>query len=402
MISTEPGTAEDILVIGGGIIGSAVAYFLARAHQAGSVAVIEPDPSYRLAATPHGAGGVRGLFSLPENIWMSRYSLDFYASFARAMAVGGDRAEIDFRRQGYLFVAGEEGARQLEANTRLQGREGVRVELLDQVALGGRFPSLGCDGVTLAAYSPDDGWIDPTSALHGFRRKAKSLGVSYVEDRVVGLEIKKKLVKAAHLEEGASVRADLFVNAAGAWAREFAAMAGMGLPVKPFPRLGHYWLCQSEIEPLPLVKDETGLFFRPEGPGFVGGRPSWEIEPGFMFEADGGRFGSYFGGYFERVVWRLLVGRVPKFDAVRPKRTWSGHYAQNMLDGNMILGPWVGGATNFYVACGFSGHGTMHAPAVGLALSELILDGAYSTMDLGRMSYQRVLDNTPYREMGII
>jgi glycine/D-amino acid oxidase-like deaminating enzyme len=393
----------DIAVIGGGIIGSAAAYFLARTHQAGSVAVIEPDPSYRLAATPQGAGGVRQLFSLPENIWMSRYSLDFYASFARTMVVGGDRAEIDFWRQGYLFVAGEEGARRLEANTRLQGREGVRVELLDKVALGGRFPSLGHDDVTLAAYSPDDGWIDPTSALHGFRRKAKSLGVSYIKDRVMGLEIKKKLVKAARFaEEGGSLRADLFVNAAGAWAGEIAAMAGMPLPVKPFPRLQHYWLCQSEIEPLPLVKDETGLFFRPEGPGFVGGRPSWEIEPGFMFEADEARFGSYFDGYFERVVWPLLVQRVPKFDAVRPKRTWAGHYAQNMMDGNMILGPWMGGATNFYVACGFSGHGTMHAPAVGLALSELILDGAHSTMDLERMSYQRVLDNRPYREQGII
>jgi glycine/D-amino acid oxidase-like deaminating enzyme len=333
---------------------------------------------------------------------MSRYSLDFYASFAGAMAVGGDRAEIDFRRGGYLFVAGEEGARRLEANTQLQAREGVRVELLDAVALGDRFPSLGRDDVTLAAYSPDDGWIDPTSALNGFRRKAKSLGVTYVEDRVVGLEIKKNLVKAAHLAEGANVRADLFVNAAGAWAGESAAMAGMGLPVKPFPRLQHFWLCRSEIEPLPLVKDETGLFFRPEGPGFVGGRPSWEIEPGFVFGADEARFGRYFDGYFERVVWPLLVQRVPKFDAVRPKRTWAGHYAQNMLDGNMILGPWVGGATNFYVACGFSGHGTMHAPAVGLALSELILDGAYSTMDLEPMSYQRVLDNTPYREQGII
>jgi glycine/D-amino acid oxidase-like deaminating enzyme len=233
----------DIAIIGGGIIGSAVAYFLARTHRAGSVGVIEPDPSYRLAATPQGAGGVRQLFSLPENIWMSRYSLDFYASFARTMVVGGDSAEIDFRRQGYLFVAGEEGARRLEANYRLQAREGVRVELLDKVALGRRFPSLGRDDVTLASYSPDDGWIDPTSALHGFRRKAKSLGVTYIKDRVVGLETEEKRVRGAHLEEGRSVRADLFINAAGAWAGEIAAMAGMGLPVKPFPRLQHYWLC---------------------------------------------------------------------------------------------------------------------------------------------------------------
>jgi FAD-dependent oxidoreductase domain-containing protein 1 len=392
----------DITIVGGGIIGSAIAYFLARTGRAGSVVVIEPDPSYRLAATPRGAGGVRQLFSLPENIWMSHYSLGFYADFARTMAVDGRAAEIDFRRQGYLFVVDKGGAGQLEANYRLQAREGARVELLDRAALGARFPSIGNNDVALACHSPDDGWIDPESTLWGFRRKAESLGVTYVEDRVTAFEIGGRRVRAAHLERGGGVRAEVFVNAAGAWAGEVAAMAGMPLPVEALCRLQHYWLCRAEIEPLPLVKDESGLFFRPEGAGFVGGRPSWEITPGFTFETDDGRFDGYFDGYFERVVWPLLVQRVPKFDALRCQRTWAGHYSQNIVDGNMILGPWIGGAANFYVACGFSGHGLMHAPAVGLALSELILDGHYSTMDLSRMSYQRVLDDTPYREKGII
>jgi FAD-dependent oxidoreductase domain-containing protein 1 len=392
----------DIVVIGGGIIGSSIAYYLARSGRAGCVAVIEPDPTYQLAATPLGAGGVRQLFSLPENIWMSRYSSGFYADFAQAMAIGEDLAAIDFRRQGYLFVVGEKGAKQLEANYRLQAAEGARVELLDQAGLGKRFPSLGRDDVALACYSPDDGWIDPASALQGFRRKAISLGVTYIESRVTALDSNGQRVKAAHLKRGEGVQADIFVNAAGAWAGEIAAMAGMGLPVEPYCRLQHYWVCQAKIEPLPLVKDETGLFFRPEGPGYVGGRPSWEIDPGFLFEQNEGRLSRYFSGYFERVVWPLLVQRVPEFDALRCRRTWSGHYAQNMLDGNMILGPWIGGATNFYVACGFSGHGIMHAPAVGLALSELILDGRYSTMDLTRMSYRRILSDQPYRERGII
>ncbi len=206
----------------------------------------------------------------------------------------------------------------------------------------------------------------------------------------------------ARLQQGGHLGAEIFVNAAGAWAAEVGAMVGMKLPVEPMCRLQHYWLCQAEIEPLPLVKDESGLFFRPEGPGFVGGRPSWEISPGFTFGSGDGRFEGYFEDYFERVVWPLLVKRVPKFDALRCERTWAGHYAQNMLDGNMILGPWLGGAANFYVACGFSGHGIMHAPAVGLALSELILEGHYATLDLARMSYQRVLDDRPYKEKGII
>lgn len=392
----------DVVIIGGGIIGSAAACFLAQTGRAGAVAVIEPDPGYRRAATPQSAGGLRRLFSLPENIRMSQYSVNFYANFARTMAVDGNPAEINFCRQGYLFVVSARGAPQLEANYRLQAAEGVPAELLDVAALRSRFPSIGTDDLALACYSPEDGWIDPFSALQGFRRKAKSLGVTYIDTRVTGLSIRQQRVTEAHLAQGERIQADVFVNAAGAWAAEIAAMAGVKLPVKPYCRLQHYWRCQAEFEPLPLVKDESGLFFRPEGPGFVGGRPSWEIEPGFNFAAEAGQFTGHLNGYFERVVWPLLAQRVPKFDALRCERTWAGHYAQNMVDGNMILGPCGGAADNLYLACGFSGHGIMHAPAVGLALSELILDGRYSTMDLARMSYRRIIEDKPYPEKGII
>ena len=390
----------DIAIIGGGIIGSSIAYFLARSGRAGRVAVIEPDSTYQLAATPQGAGGVRQLFSLSENIQMSHYSGNFYANFPQTMAIDNELAEINFRQQGYLFVVSERGQTQLEANYQLQTDEGVQVELLDKSGLAARFPSLGLDDVAAGAYSPEDGWLDPNSALQGFRRKAQKLGVSYIESQVINLDADNHAVKYADLENGIRIEADIFINAAGAWATEIAAMVDVHLPIKPFCRLQHYWLCREEIEPLPLIKDESGLFFRPEGPNYVGGRPSWEIQPGFTFMSKDGHINDYFDDYFERVVWGLLRNRLPKFDAIKLERTWAGHYAQNMLDGNMILGATT--LPNFYVATGFSGHGIMHAPAVGLALSELVLDGQFSTMNLERMSYQRVLDNAPYKEKGII
>lgn len=396
----------DIAIIGGGMIGSSIAYFLARTGRAGSIAVIEPDSTYELATTPTGAGGIRQLFSQPENIYMSRYSLQFYSEFAATMAVDGVPAEIDFNRHGYLFVVGAKGAKQLEANYRHQSAQGVNAQLLDPAALHERFPSIAIDDVALACFSPDDGSITTVSALHAFRRKAQSLGVTYIESRVSALEVSRHRIQAAQLQEGGTIRADIFVNAAGAWAAEIAAMAGMKLPVTPMCRLKHYWPNSGDIEPLPLVKDESGLFFRPTGPGFVGGRPSWEIPAGFIFDHHDPpkqrRLKRYFEGYFERIVRPLLTKRVPAFETPPCTQTWTGHYAQNTLDGNMILGPWIGGAPNFYVACGFSGHGIMHAPAVGLALSELIIDQRYATMDLERMSYQRILDNKPYREIGII
>ncbi len=392
----------DIAIIGGGIVGSAIAYFLARTERSGSITVIEPDPTYERAATPRGAGGVRQLFSLPENIWMSKYSLAFYRNFAEVMAVEGNPAEIDFKIQGYLFVVGEGGAEQLRTNYRLQKSEGVRAYLLDRAALAQQFPSIGTADVALAVYSPDDGWFDPESALRGFRRKAESLGVHYVKDRVRELQIDNRKVTVARLKTGDTLRAEVFINAAGAWAGEIAQMVGMTLPVEPMCRLQHYWRCRGKIEPLPLVKDESGLFLRPEGQGYVGGCPSFNIPAGFMFENADGRFEEYFGDYFDRVVWPLLSIRVPKFEAIRCERTWAGHYAQNRMDGNMILGHWIRGCENFYVACGLSGHGIMHAPAMGLAIAELVLDGRFAAMDLSRLGYQRVINNAPCREKGII
>jgi glycine/D-amino acid oxidase-like deaminating enzyme len=392
----------DIVIVGGGIIGSSIAYFLARGGRTVSIAVIEPDPSYGQAATPQGAGGVRRLFSLPENIRMSQFSLKFFENFSKTMAVDDFYPEISFQKQGYLFLVQRSGVKQLETNYRLQLSEGVRVEMLDNSALRNRFPSITGKKIALACFSPDDGWIDPYSALQGFRRKAVSMGVNYIESRVIGFDKTNNCLTSVRLEQGDMVFADIIVNAAGAWAGEVAALAGVKLPLIPYCRLQHYWLCRANMEPLPLVKDDTGLFFRPEGSGFVGGLPSWEINPDFYFRWPKGRFKEFSNEYFETTVWPLVARLVPKFEAVSCERTWAGHYAQNLLDGNMILGSCNEKAYNLYLACGFSGHGIMHAPAVGAAMSELILNGKYSSIDLTRMSYKRVVENEPYRERGII
>ena len=110
---------------------------------------------------------------------------------------------------------------------------------------------------------------------------------------------------------------------------------------------------------------------------------------------------GYFANYFEETVWPLVANMVPKFEEIRLERTWAGHYAQNTLDGNMIIGRYSPGHDNLLTACGFSGHGIMHAPAVGRALSELSLHGEYHTLDLARMGFDRVLRNEPYAESGI-
>ncbi len=388
---------SDIVIIGGGIMGSAAAYFLAVSGEAGDVTVIEPDPAYAKASTSAGAGGVRRLMSRPENIRMSQFSLDFYAKFHEVMASDDMPADIQFRRQGYLFLTNADGVGDLTANFETQQREGVPAELVDVDALRARFPSVGTDDVALACHSPEDGWIDPHGALMGFRKKAIGLGVTYVKDRVAALEASGKSLSRAILESGGSVTGDVFINTAGPWVGEIAAMTGARLPVVPMCRVQHFWRCAYEIEPLPLIKDDSGAFFRPEGDGFAGGRPSWEIEPGFNWDVDRG----YFANYFEETVWQLLANMVPKFETIKLERTWAGHYAQNLFDGNMIIGTYSKGHENLLTACGFSGHGIMHAPAVGRALSELALYRRFKTLDLSPMGFERVVEDKPYEETGI-
>jgi FAD-dependent oxidoreductase domain-containing protein 1 len=214
---------------------------------------------------------------------------------------------------------------------------------------------------------------------------------------VTGIETTGGKATVFTLADGTVIAADLIINTAGPWVGEIARMTGADLPIVPMCRVQHFWKCAAKTETLPLVKDESGLFFRPEGAGFAGGRPSFEIEPGFVDDI----YCGFFANYFEETVWPMLAALVPKFENLRLERSWFGHYAQNQLDGNMIIGPYSPGYDNIITACGFSGHGIMHAPAVGRALSELVLHGSYQSIDLARLEYDRVRRNEPYAEAGI-
>lgn len=387
-------TKTDVLVIGGGVMGSSAAFFLRSAPNPPSVTVIEPDPSYALAATPRASGGVRRLFSRPENIRMSQFSVEFLLDFARHVAVNGECPEIAWKQQGYLFIVPPAGIALLEENYTLQRSLGVDVLLLDRGALKKRFPSLHVDDIGAAALSPEDGWLDPNAVLQGFRKKARDLGAQYRADRVVALHKDGNTVRKATLESGGEIEADYIINTAGAWAAQVCALVDMPLPVEPMRRFDHYFECATEIEPLPYIKDLDRLAMRPEGRGFTAGLVNYSEPRGFNFDID--------HDYFERVVWPAAAHRVPAFEVIRPGRSWSGLYDQNSLDANMILGNWPGRLDNFFVAAGFSGHGLMHAPAVGRALAELVLEGGFRTIDLARMGYSRVVANQPYPERGII
>lgn len=383
---------HDIVVIGGGIMGCSVAYFAKTLAPSLDIVVVEPDPTYEFASTPRASGGARRLFSCPENIAMSNDSIAFIEHFAETMAVDGEPAPLDWKQGGYLFIVGPEGMGTIEANYRTQIEMGCDVRLCTPAELKGLFPSMNVEDLAGGVYSPRDGWCDPNSFLQGFRKKARSQGVNFLQDRVVALHTTSAAVTAARTGKGAVLRGEVFVNATGAWAETVHAMAGIAMPIKPQRRFEHYFTSQEPIEPLPYVKDLARLAFRSEGRGFSGGLVDGHEPWAFNFDVD--------HAYFENVVWPALAHRFPKFEAAKCHRTWSGLYEVCTLDGNPVIGP--AGFDNFHVVSGFSGHGMMHAPAAGRGIAELIVHGEFRRIDLTRLGYARIVANAPYAERGIL
>jgi glycine/D-amino acid oxidase-like deaminating enzyme len=384
----------DTLIIGGGVVGLATAYFLKTIAPAAEVAIIEREPDYEHCSTLRASGGCRVQFSCPENILMSIFSIDFIRRFSQLMATATQEAPIDWVEGGYLFVVPPEHISLLETNHAIQRQHGCEADLLDPAALLAHFPSMRVDDLGAGVHTPRDGWCDPYQMLHGLRRKVIDLGGRIIADEVVSLDVSARIVRSAILRSGARIAASSFVNAAGAWAAQVGNMAGMPLPISPLRRFEHYFTCGSRIERLPYVKDVQRMAFRSEGAGFSGGVVDSNEPRGYNFEVD--------HDYFERAVWPAVAHRFPAFEAAKCHRTWSGLYEQCELDGNPIIGNWPGNLDNFHVCAGFSGHGMMHAPAAGRAIAERIIHGEDRSIDLSPFGYERVVENRPYAERGIL
>jgi FAD-dependent oxidoreductase domain-containing protein 1 len=392
---TTPHTTKcDVAVLGGGIIGSSVAYFLQQQDPGLSVCVVEPDSTYEFASALRASGGCRVQFTQPENIAMSLFSIDFIRKFEANMAANGRPAPVDWVEGGYLFIVPPEQTPGLESSVRKQVAAGCVVDLLSPSELKAKFPSMNVDDLGAGAHTPHDGWCDPNGLLWGFRRKAIELGATYIQDRFASAQVDAAAVRSVMLESGSRIVADAFVNATGAWSGEVAAKFGMQLPVSPMRRFEHYFTAGSPVESLPYVKDTARLAFRSEGKGFSGGLVDGSEQRGFNFEVD--------HDYFERVVWPAVAHRFPAFEAAKCHRTWSGLYEVNELDGNPVIGAWNKRLPNLYTVSGFSGHGMMHAPAAGLGIAELIVHREFRTLDLTKLGYERIEANEPYAEQGIL
>lgn len=390
-------TAPDVLIAGGGVIGSAVACFLARDRDfTGRVVVVEPDPSYAAASTPRSLGGIRQQFSTPENIAMSAFGVEFVRRAREHLAVDGECPDLALREAGYLFLASHAGAAVLADNHRLQREHGADNVLLTPAELRARFPWLATDGIAAGCLGlSGEGWLDPYALLQAFRGKARALGVRYLTDRVAAMEVAGARVRGVRLASGTRLTPGAVVNAAGARARDVAALAGVELPVFPRRRQVFAFECREPPAGCPLVIDPSGIYFRPEGGLFLCGvSPEPDEDPDtFALEVD--------DGWFEERLWPHLAARVPAFEAIKVRRFWAGLYALNAFDANAILGPHPVIA-NLYFANGFSGHGLQQSPAVGRAIAEHLVHGAWRSIDLGRFEFGRIAARRPVLERLVV
>lgn len=383
-------TAE-VVIIGGGIVGSSIAYHL-TASGCKDVLVIERETAQGKGSTGKSMGGVRAQFSTPVNIQMSLYSIPFYARFDEQLGY-----PAGYRPQGYLFCAtNEKHIAYLQANYKKQVAMGLKnVRLISAEEIRSLFPQLHSDDIVGGSFCSTDGFVDPYSVMIGFMSWAADHGATlWKHTEVSGIRGDDRGIAEVETSRG-PVSTRKVVNAAGPWAAEVARMAGVDLPVVPLRRM----LVPTEPfdqfpHTAPMIIDmSNGFHFRPESLGFLLAWNDPEETPGFKTDFE--------PSFIEKILTRA-ADRVPIFEnlAVNPKRAWAGLYEMTP-DHHPILGE-APGVPGFFLANGFSGHGAMHAPATGKILSDLILTGNTDLVDASLLNLSRFAEGRMIEETAVL
>lgn len=385
----------DVVIVGGAIVGSSVAWGLREEGFTGKIALIERDATFATSCTTLSCASIRQQFSIAENIRLSQFTLGL---FRRLKEEFGSDADISFRENGYLILATPEGEPILRANHAVQTAEGADIALEDAAQLETRFPYLSTEGLSAGALGrTGEGWFDAHAYLHLFRRALKARAIDFIAASVTGIERSGDSVTAVVLDTGERLAAGTVVNAAGTNAGRVAALAGIPLPIEPRKRSVFVFEARDRFPDMPLIVDPSGIYVRPEGSVYITGGAEPEDTDG---PADPADFDPEWH-LFEDTIWPVLAERIPAFAAIKATRAWAGHYDYNTLDQNAVIGrhPDI---SNFIFANGFSGHGLQQAPAVGRAVAELIVQGGYRRIDCSAFGYERIAAGRPYRELNVI
>lgn len=377
----------DVIIIGGGIMGSSTAYNLMKADPSLKVIMIEKDLSYEKASTPLSMVNARIQFSLKENVQISQYAFKVLENFEDEMEVDGVKPAIFYRREGNLFLYTAEAEPAARKAFNMQKELGCAIEWWSPEQVLERYPIYtNLEGIVGGTFGPEDGHFDAYSVLMGYKAKAKSMGAEVLEDEVVEILSEKGAVTGVKVASGTTLNSATVVNCSGAWAAKIVATAGIKLPVDPVRR--QVFAVEPEFKPpypLPLTILPSGFYFRTETGGLLLMGKSMPEDPvGFDFSWEQERF---------ELLWSDLYEFAPVFESLKLVRGWAGLYAMSTLDENAIIGEWPD-LKGLYLANGFSGHGLQQGPAVGRYLTELIRKTPHA-LDISIFNPERVLLNRP-------
>ncbi len=384
----------DFLIAGGGIIGSSIAMALSESGAKG-IAVVDCDLSGKWGSSERNAGGVRATWATPVNIALSKASIDYYEQVA---------AEAGFQQKGYLWLYDAAAWPQVLERIDLWNRSAGSVILLTPSEIAERFPFFDrLEGVRGAVFSPKDGLINPNLLKAHYRGRALADAVDWIDHRIIeAVDMDAGRIRAVHLRAAASEKAveafltaqalpteekverievKTFINSAGAWAPQLARLYGKTLPSVPIRRQVAVLHCRAvDLSPYGMMVDTSGLYFHHEAGNLLAGYAVPAEPPGYHFDYEGADF-------FMNELWPRLAARSRFFERLKLIGGWAGLYSVSP-DYSAIIGP-VAGIQNVYEAHSFSGHGVMQSYAVGRALAEYILHGAYESIDLSMLSGER-------------
>ncbi|MFF4972585.1 NAD(P)/FAD-dependent oxidoreductase [Streptomyces sp. NPDC001083] len=379
------GTAQ-VVVIGGGVIGTSIAYHLARAGVRDVVLVERGELAS--GSTARAAGGVRAQFSDELNIRLGARSLEAFARFGEEPG-----QDIGLHRVGYLFLLSTpEEVASFEDGVRLQNALGVPSRLIDPAEARRLSPLITTEGLLAAAFSPDDGHCTPESVVQGYAAGARRHGATLLRHcEVTGIETRGDTVTGV-VTTGGRIATGTVVCAAGAWSRRVGAMAGVDLPVQPLRRQIAVTGPVPGLPPgLPMTIDfTTSLYFHAEGPGLLVGMSDPDETPGFAT------------GTHERWIPRLAEAmrhRAPALLDLRRTGGWAGLY-EITPDHNALIGE-ARSCSRFLYATGFFGHGFLQGPAVGEVVRDLYL-GRVPFLDISPLSVDRFAADAPRPEVNLV
>ena len=379
----------DIIIIGGAIYGSSIAWFLSsNKNFSGKILVIEKDPSYEFSSTARTNSCIRQQFSTKINILISQFGASYIKNFKNFMNNDQRIQPLKFDNFGYLYLANTQTfAMKLKENQQIQNEMGAKTKFMTSTEIKNIFPFYNVSDIVAGNHNcVDEGYFDGTTMFEWWKKCAKENGVEYIKNEVCSLKLnsKKTQVESITLKSGSKISCSKLINASGPYASHVAKMAEITIPIEPRKRYSYIFTAEKPLDQaLPLTIDPSGVHMRSDGSYFLAGCPP-DIDSKVNlddFEMD--------HEIWDLKVWPCLANRVPQFESIRLVNAWVGHYAFNTVDQNAIVGS-HSKIKNFIFANGFSGHGLQQSPAIGRGIAELIIYNEFRSIDLSPLNFSRI------------